>query len=103
MSCSAAAHHVPVISAAQLLEWLRHVTHRVSKGSAGLATRCTSRSTPTQPRPDYVRFCRSSAAAARLTALSRGGVAVPYATRTIKGVSYAVFGATSGTYAAVYG
>ena len=38
-----------------------------------------------------------------LTSLSRGGAAVPYVTRTIKGVTYAVFGAASGSYAAVYG
>ena len=37
-----------------------------------------------------------------LTALTRNGAAVSFTTETIKGVTYAAFPATTGTYAATY-
>ena len=44
----------------------------------------------------------SQLAAGPLASLTRGGVPVSYTTQTIKGISYAVFNATSGAYLASY-
>jgi hypothetical protein len=38
-----------------------------------------------------------------LTSISRSGTSVPFSTQTIKGVQYAFFAATAGSYQAVYG
>jgi hypothetical protein len=41
--------------------------------------------------------------AGSLSSITRGGTPVFFTTQTVKGVQFAFFAATSGTYAAVYG
>ena len=48
------------------------------------------------------RWCRRGRRRSPLTALTRGGAAVPFTTQTIKGIEYAVFAAAAGTYQATY-
>ena len=43
-----------------------------------------------------------SATGKTLSAISRSGTVVPHTVRTVKGVEYAVFAASAGTYAATY-
>jgi hypothetical protein len=43
------------------------------------------------------------ARAQTLSTITRGGSSAPFTTQTIKGVDYAVFSGTSGTYSATYG
>jgi hypothetical protein len=44
-----------------------------------------------------------SSAAGPLTGISRGGVPISYTLATLKGIQYAAFTATSGSYQATYG
>ena len=100
---SAQAHGVPVISSAQLLDWL--LARDASSFEAFSWSGDTMRfAIDADPGANGLRALLPVAGrGGTLTSLSRDGVVVPYATRTIKGVSYAVFSATSGAYAAVYG
>ena len=49
------------------------------------------------------RWCPARTSAGALTALTRDGAAVVPELRVVKGITYAVFAATSGAYAATYG
>jgi hypothetical protein len=95
----AAARGVPVISAAQLLEWL--------DGRNGSAFRNVSyaggRLTFTLDRAPGARGLEAMLPAAGLTALTRDGVPVAPEPRAVKGVAYGVFPAEPGAYAASYG
>jgi len=100
---SADAHNVPVISSAQLLDWMKA---RAASSFEAFSWDGNTMNFEVDADPDANGLRALLPVAGRggtLTSLSRGGVAVPYATQTIKGVSYAVFGAASGSYAAVYG
>jgi hypothetical protein len=100
---SAQARGVPVISARQLLTWVdaRNDSYFSAMGWNG----------------STLTFSVSRAAAANglqgmlprragndvLVDLTRGGTAVPFSIKVIKGVEYAFFAADSGSYAASYG
>ncbi len=99
---SAQAQGVPIISAEQLLKWTdgRNASSfanlsysantlnfdiNVGAGATGLMAMLPMQH-GTQP----------------LGALTRGGIAVPYAETTVKGITYAQFSAAAGAYAATY-
>ncbi|MCC6457395.1 MAG: DUF4082 domain-containing protein [Caldilineaceae bacterium] len=100
---SAQTHDVPVISAVQLLTW---VDGRNASSFANLAF-----------ANDTLTFDVDANSAANglwamvpaqnqgksLAAITQGGNAVPFTVATVKGVSYAQFAATSGSYVAQYG
>jgi hypothetical protein len=100
---SAQAHGVPVISAAQLLDWL--LARDASRfESIGWSDDTMRFEIAADAKANGLRALLPLAArGGGLNALTRDGAAVPYSTRTIKGVAYAVFPGVSGTYAAVYG
>ena len=99
---SAKAHHVPIISAQQALTWLD------GRNSSSFGDFSWSDST--------LRFTISVGTGARnlramvpvntsskgLTAITRDGAQVAYTTEIIKGIDYAFFPATPGSYAATY-
>jgi hypothetical protein len=95
----AAARGVPVISAAQLLEWL--------DGRNGSAFRNVSyaggRLTFTLDRAPGARGLEAMLPAAGLTALTRDGVPVAPQARALKGIDYGVFAGEPGAYVATYG
>jgi hypothetical protein len=100
---SAQARGVPIISAKQLLEW---VEARNASSFASL------RRTGNVVQFDVVAAAGANglqallpvqSGALSLQSLTRGGTGVAYTTSTIKGVSYAVFPAVGGSYAATYG
>jgi hypothetical protein len=94
---------VPVVSAAQMLDWIQG-RNGSSFGNLSFAG-------------GELRFTVNAAAGARgleamiptsargrsLVSLTRGGQPVSLTPRTVKGVQYAVFDATGGSYAAGYG
>jgi Concanavalin A-like lectin/glucanases superfamily/Bacterial Ig-like domain/Bacterial Ig domain len=99
---AALTRSVPVVSAKQMLDWVdgrnassfdniawsgNTLGFTVAVGSGGNGLQAML---PTQ------------AGGKTLTALSRGGNAVFYTTQTVKGIQYAVFSASAGTYAATY-
>ena len=95
----ALARGVPVISAAQLLDWL--------DGRNGSAFRNVSyaggRLSFTLERAPGARGLEAMLPAAGLTALTRDGVALAPQPRSVKGIDYAVFAGEPGAYAATYG
>ena len=83
---------MPVISSEQLLEWLtaRDASSFEAFSWAGDTMNFTIHA---DARANGLRAMLPVAGrGGTLTSLSRGGVAVPYTTQTIKGVAYAVFG-----------
>ena len=100
---SAKARSVPVVSAKQMLTWLdgrngssfQAISWNGSVLTFGIAVGAGANGLqamlPTQGN------------GGALSALTRGGVAVPYTAQAIKGVQYAFFVAQAGTYQATYG
>ncbi|HEV8315895.1 MAG TPA: fibronectin type III domain-containing protein, partial [Vicinamibacterales bacterium] len=99
---SAQTRGVPVVSSRQMLEWLDGrnsssfgtitwnastlgFTVTVGAGGRGLQAMLPARS-----------------GALMLTNLTRGGVNVPFVVETVKGIEYAIFSASHGSYAATY-
>jgi hypothetical protein len=99
---SALARGVPVITARQLLTWIdgRNGSSFSSFGWSGSVL--TFSVTVGAGATGLQAMLPVSATGKTLSALSRGGTAVPYTVQTIKGVQYAVFTAAAGTYAATY-
>jgi hypothetical protein len=100
---SAQARGVPVISSRQLLDWL---DARRDSSIAGLSWSGNTLSFTVDASTDangLQAMLPLSAHGGTLTALTRGGSPVSFATKTIKGVAYAFFAADDGSYAAAYG
>ena len=99
---AAKARSVPVVTAKQLMTWTdgrnaSSFANLVRSGNqltfsivAGAGTNGLEAMLPTQ------------GAGGTLQTLTRGGNPVPFVTKTIKGVEYAVFSATAGAYTAAY-
>ena len=93
---------VPVVSAAQMLDWLdgrngssfQGVTFDGSQLRFTVATGAGARG--------LEAMVPAASAGGALLGLSRDGAPVATAPRTVKGVDYVVFAATSGTYSATY-
>ena len=100
---SALANDVPVVSARQMLDWL---DGRNSSSFGALAWNAGTLTFTIQvgAGANGLRaMLPTSSATGQLTGIERGGNAVAFTTETIKGVSYAIFEATAGSYAATYG
>ena len=100
---SAQARNVPVVSARQLLTWLD--ARNAAAFSAMSWNGATLNFTVTRganARGLQGMLPRRSASGV-LSALTRGGAAVPVTLQVIKGVEYVFFSADAGTYAARYG
>jgi hypothetical protein len=99
---SALARGVPIVTARQVLKWL--------DGRNGSAFSSITRSGSTLsftvgvgPGADGLQVMLPTAGATgSLSGITLNGVAVPFTTTTIKGVSYATFPAALGTYQAAY-
>ena len=99
---AAQSRDVPVISAKQLLTWL-DAREASSFGSLSWSGTTMSFAIDADSAATGLRaMLPTQARNGTLSGLTRGGAAVAYQTKTIKGVEYAVFAAADGTYAAVY-
>ena len=100
---SALAHGVPVVSSQQLLTWL---DGRNSSSFGSLSWNGSSLSftivVGTGAR-NLRAMVPADSTAGTLTALTLNGSAVSFTTQTIKGVPYAFFAASAGSYVAQYG
>ena len=100
---SAKARNVPVVSSRQMLDWL---DGRNSSSFGSLAwngttlTFAIAAAANTSGIQAMLPFRSGSQA---LTAITRGGSAVPFSVQNIKGVDYAFFPGIGGNYAASYG
>ena len=100
---SAQGHGVPVISALQLLTWLDG-RNSSSFGSLTWSSNTLSFSITQAPGARNLRaMLPTSGRTGTLSSITSGGNSVSFTTQTIKGISYAVFNAATGSYLAVYG
>jgi hypothetical protein len=100
---AAQARGVPVISAAQLLDWL---DGRNSSSFGGLAfdgsrLRFTINRAP--GAHGLEAMLPAAAPAGALSGLTRDGASIPLGSRIVKGIEYLVFAAAPGNYVATYG
>ena len=99
---SAQTRGVPVISARQMLTWLDG-RNASSFGNIAWSGNTLSFTVDAASGARGLRgMVPAQSNGATLQSLIRGGSAVPFTVETIKGVSYAMFSATDGTYAAQY-
>jgi hypothetical protein len=101
---SALARGVPVITARQMLDWLDG-RNASSFGSMiwNAANRTLSFSiTAGATATGLQAMVPAQSATGPLASVTRGGTPVAFTTQTIKGVSYAFFNATAGSYVAQY-
>ncbi|MGH2944313.1 MAG: fibronectin type III domain-containing protein, partial [Solirubrobacteraceae bacterium] len=100
---SAKARGVPVVSAKQMLTWLDG-RNNSSFGSIAWAGNALSFTVDAAAGSSGLRgMVPATGRGAALTTLTRNGSSVPTTRQTIKGVEYALFDATSGSYVATYG
>ena len=99
---AAKSRGVPVVSAAQMLDWLdtRNGSSFQDLGFAGGQLRF--RVAPAGGANGLEAMVPAGAATGGLTSLTRDGVAVSPARRAVKGIEYAAFPAVAGTYVATY-
>jgi hypothetical protein len=97
----AKARGVPVVSGRQMLAWLdaRNASNFTSVNWTGNALTFNV----TGGANGLTAMLPVAGPSASLTSISRGGGNVPFTVKTIKGVSYAMFTATTGSYTANYG
>ena len=100
---AAKARGVPVVSAEQMLDWLdgRNGSSFRDVGFSGGRLRFSV--APAGGANGLEAMVPTGAATGALTALTRDGVPVAAATRTVKGIGYVVFPAAAGAYVATYG
>ena len=100
---SAKAHGVPIVTAQQMLTWLDG-RNTSSFGSLTWSTNTLSFtiSVGTGAR-NLQAMVPTASPAGSLTAITLSGSPVSFTTQTIKGVQYAFFAATAGSYQAKYG
>ena len=100
---AAKSRGVPVISAAQLLDWLdgREGSSFQGLSYSGNQLRFTVRRGAKARGLEAMVPARAAAGALR--ALTRGAARVGVAARRVKGIDYAVFDAAPGSYVATYG
>ncbi len=100
---SALSHNVPIVSGKQMTTWLdgRNASSFASVGwSANTLSFTVKVGTGATGLTAMVPIAGSGGT--QLTGLSRGGSPVGYSTVTIKGLDYAQFSASAGSYAATY-
>jgi len=100
---AAKARNVPVISALQLLRWLDARDGSVFSNMSWNGTALTFSVAPGANANGLRGMLPAAFNGGGLTAISRDGSAVSYTLEIIKGITYAVFPATAGSYQATYG
>jgi hypothetical protein len=100
---SAQSHSVPIVSALQLLTWLdgRNSSAFGSLTWSGNVLSFTI--TQASGARNLQAMLPSTTPSGMLSQITANGGPVSFTTQTIKGISYAVFKAVSGSYQAVYG
>lgn len=99
---AAAAQGVPVIGAKQALTWLDGRNASTFSAFTWNGTTLGFTIAAGTGAHNLQAMLPTLSATHALSAITRGGVAVPFTTQTIKGVSYAFFPAQAGDYSAVY-
>ena len=100
---SAQSRGVPIVSALQMLTWLDG-RNSSSFGSLTWSSNTLSFTITQAPGARNLRgMLPTTGPSGTLSSLTSGGNTVSFTTQTIKGVSYAVFNAATGSYLAVYG
>jgi hypothetical protein len=100
---SAQAHHVPVISAKQMLDWLDG-RNSSSFGSMSWNGNALTFSVTAGNGADSLRaMLPVNSETGYLQSISWNGAAITFSTQTIKGIQYAFFNAPTGNYVAIYG
>jgi hypothetical protein len=94
---------VPVITAAQLLDWTDGRNDSQFTGLGYADGRLTFGVAPGAGARGLEAMIPAAAARGGLSSLTRDGEPVTPAGRTVKGIDYAVFPATAGAYVATYG
>jgi hypothetical protein len=101
---SATSHNVPIVSGKQMTTWL---DGRNASSYSNIAWTANSLSFTVKVGTGATGLTGmvpiAGPSGVQLTGLSKGGTAVAYTTVTIKGLDYAQFAATTGSYAASYG
>lgn len=100
---SAQARSVPVISAKQLLTWLDGRNGSSFGNLAWDGTRLTFTVSVGAGANGIEAMVPASAGAGSILGVTRNGASIPYRTETVKGIAYAMFAASAGTYQALYG
>lgn len=99
---SAQANHVPVVSGRQMLQWLDG-RNGSSFGNVNVNGSTLSFSVTAGSGANGLQaMLPVQSGIGVLTTISNGSVAVPFTTQIIKGINYAFFTATSGSYTAAY-
>lgn len=99
---AAKQYNVPMISAHQMLTWKDAQTNSTFTNIASTPSSLSFAASVAEGGEGMQAMVPASTSAGALASLTNGSVAVTYTTKTIKGVSYAVFDATPGTYHATY-
>ena len=100
---AAQARSIPIITAEQLLVWTdgRNASSFTNLARSGGTVTFTL--TAGSGANGLQAMLPTQGSTGALQSISRGGGAVSYQTKVVKGVSYAVFTATGGNYSATYG
>jgi hypothetical protein len=99
---SAQARGVPVISSKQLLTWLDGRNGSAFGGLSWAGTTLSFTVSVGAGANGLQALVPANSAVGALTGITRNGSAISYSVQTLKGVSYAVFSATAGSYQAQY-
>lgn len=99
---SARAKDVPMISSAQALTWFDGRESSTFSNFTGSDGQFSFTVTPAVGAHGLRAMLPTADAGGTLTTLTKNGSPVTNSTRTVKGVQYAVFDATPGTYTATY-
>jgi hypothetical protein len=99
---AAQAHGVPVVSYKQLLDWVDGRDASTIRGLSWNAGSLTFVLTVAPGATGLQAMVPLQGPSGTLSAITSGGSAVPYTVQTIKGLGYAVFGASSATFEATY-
>jgi hypothetical protein len=100
---AAQARDIPVVSAAQMLDWLDGRNGSSFQGVSFNAAQLRFNVVHAAGARGLETMVPASASTGALTALTRDGVPVSPTLRTVKGINYLVFPATAGAYVATYG
>ena len=99
----AKANNVPVVTAKQMLDWVDGRNNSSFGGVGFQGNRLTFNLQRAAGANGLEAMVPMAGPTGGLNGLSRGGAAVNYEVRNVKGVAYAVFNAEAGAYLATYG
>jgi hypothetical protein len=100
---SAQAHGVPVVSSLQMLQWLDGRNSSSFGSISWSGNTLTFNITQATGARNLEAMLPTNGPSGTLSSITLRGNPVTFTTQTIKGMSYAMFAAATGTYQAVYG